>query len=362
MTRMSTSLSFLATALALAACGDERALDLTSAPLVYMDTAAACKALYAGQSIDVGTVCLSVDNEADTSGTCGEGARGELMVTYTTRDGWSLVETHTAVGTSLLDIPTNKSGNPQPGQFPYHGSALGGVTSYVERVPLCEVALDGAMTSCNPVTAFFAAHAVVQRVRDDGSVQAETAWGDGERFVRKGSWAEYFTVDLMCRADSTQPDDKFGSETAWGYDAGRATTFISLGAATRWGWTNGPYGPGSYVLELYAGAGQNDLSKGTLVGHVDVDYDGARAVVTYRMLPGTEFALVETHLHVGSGVLPMKGGQLTAAPGQFESIHENLGGSVSDRFTVTGLSGLVHVAAHAVVRSKTFVCSGSGCQ
>jgi len=61
-------------------------------------------------------------------------------------------------------------------------------------VPLCELGLDGAQTSCETVNAYLAAHAAVRKDHGGGSVQTETAWGDGERMVKKGSWAEYFNA------------------------------------------------------------------------------------------------------------------------------------------------------------------------
>ncbi len=89
-----------------------------------------------------------------------------------------------------------------------------------------------------------------------------------------------------------------------------------------WGWNNGPLGEGTYEWDIYAGAGQNDLSKGTIVGTLHVTYEGGGVTVTYEMDEG--FFLGETHLWVGNTPLPQvfRGRShvpagYTNAPGQF---------------------------------------------
>jgi hypothetical protein len=170
-----------------------------------------CVTLYAGQSIDVGTVCVAVDASVDTSVECGEGATGALEVTYTTEGGWTLVETHLAVGDELSDIPTNRHGNPTIGLFPYASGDISGATTQTFVVPLCELGMDGADDVCEPVTAFLAAHAVVSQGEGEAT---ETAWGDGEA-LGGGSWAEAFSVDLECHEceDETKvPGDEGGDD------------------------------------------------------------------------------------------------------------------------------------------------------
>ncbi len=139
---------------------------------------------------------------------------------------------------------------------------------------------------------------------------------------------------------------ELSDETAFAYGAQYANSFLEspvsgLVNSNRWGWTNGPLGPGSYTFELWAAAGQNEFSNGTLVGTVDVEYDGSVAIVTYNVDAG--FTLDATHLYVGSGILPMtKQGAWTVAPGQYP-----YGGDSS--FTVVGLSGTIYVIAQAEV-------------
>jgi len=136
-------------------------------------------------------------------------------------------------------------------------------------------------------------------------------------------------------------------DTAFAYHADYATCFRDLGFSN-WGWTNGPLGPGSYEFQLWAGAGGCDLSQGTLVGSVSVNYDGSTAVVTYNMY-GDNY-MTATHLYVGSNRLPRtKSGKETVSPGQYPYGHDPLNNVTTDGYTVTGLSGDIYVLAHAVV-------------
>jgi|GEM_PF-2905179 len=142
--------------------------------------------------------------------------------------------------------------------------------------------------------------------------------------------------------DDTTTDGIDSCETA--YAVGDAT-FQSLMNTPRWGWSLGALGEGVHTTDIYAGAGQNDLTKGTKVGTLQVDYDGSTAIVTYTMDAG--FSMNETHLYVGSDALPSKNGKSTVAPGQYG--HQNtLSAATTDTFEVTGLQGDIYVVAHAV--------------
>jgi len=135
-------------------------------------------------------------------------------------------------------------------------------------------------------------------------------------------------------------------ETAFAYGGDYATCFRSLGFKN-WGWTNGPLGSGSYEFDMYAGAAKCNINKGTLVGTLEIDYDGSTAIVTYVMDAG--WAMDYTHLYVGSELLPRDGkGDFTVSPGQYP-YQNDLDGAASDEYTVTGLSGDIYVVAHADV-------------
>ncbi len=172
-----------------------------------------CVTLFAGRHIVAGEVCSTTDNTIDTSEQCGVESHGVLQVSFATSGGWELVEAHLAAGDDLDDIQTNRAGSPQIGRFPYHSGDIAGATSHSFQVPLCELGLDASLESCDPVTAFVAAHAALRRDNGDGTYQTETGWGDGERFRERGSWAEYFTFTLECYPECVPGFDEAAFET-----------------------------------------------------------------------------------------------------------------------------------------------------
>lgn len=302
---------------------------------------ASCVTLLAGQTIAAGNVCTAIDGDS-------------VRVTYNATDGWMIFETHLWAGTSFASLPVNKAGNPQIGLFPY-ASTQPGVASFTVALPLSMFGLSQNMTSCAPVTAYLVTHAVVKKMRPDGTWQSETAYGEGTRLVQKGNWATWFSIVLTCAQD--EPPKVATEETAFAFaNDSLSACFIGSDLLTtnRWGWSNGPLAPGAYRFDVYAGAGQCDRSKGTLVGSLGIVYTGSAATVTYTMRAG--FFLEETHLYAGTDPLPSTidrrtgAKEYTVAPGQYGNIHD-LTGASSDTYTITGLSGPIFVVAHAVVSS-----------
>ena len=131
-------------------------------------------------------------------------------------------------------------------------------------------------------------------------------------------------------------------ETAYAYGGSIATCFLDISprSANNWGWTNliSPGYTGQWPL--YAGAGQCDISKGTLVGHVDVSYVGGTITIDYVL--DTGFNLDEKHVWIGNDKLPKKNGIYQNAPGKFN--YNNL-----DPVVLTGQTGNKYVAVHAGV-------------
>jgi uncharacterized repeat protein (TIGR01451 family) len=155
----------------------------------------------------------------------------------------------------------------------------------------------------------------------------------------------------------------YGDETAWAYGGTAAKpNWDIIEKSKNWGWTNGPLSVsvGTYEWPLYAGAGQNILSNGEVVGTVTVVYSSDGCVeVTYEVDEG--FYLGETHLWIGNNPLPSvtrgkKAPVYTDAPGQFP-YGVNYGFDPEDSDTwetewsskICGFSGNIYVAAHAVV-------------
>ena len=99
-----------------------------------------------------------------------------------------------------------------------------------------------------------------------------------------------------------------------------------------WGWSNF-MDTGSYKLDLYAGAGQCDISKGEHVGYVEINYNGGFNY-EYDIKPG--FSLKEYHIYAGSNMFPkLRNGRNTVAPGQYSIL--------------SPLSDNIYVIAHGVV-------------
>ena len=186
------------------------------------------------------------------------------------------------------------------------------------------------------------------------------AWGDGidplgnhvtyNPDTGEGYESEYRTFEIV---------SCWGDETAWAYGGVEyADENWDHADSNNWGWTNGPLSEGSYEWDLYAGAGQNILSKGTVVGTVSVNYTGDCVYVTYSVDEG--YYLGETHLWVGNDWLPeVTRGRRTVytdAPGQFPH-GVDYGFDAADpgtwetewSWSGCGFSGQIYVAAHGVV-------------
>jgi uncharacterized repeat protein (TIGR01451 family) len=173
----------------------------------------------------------------------------------------------------------------------------------------------------------------------------ELAIGETDLTIDAGMYQE----QELCWAD----------ETAWAFGGDFANPNWDYVNNRFWGWTNGPLPEGSYEWDIYAGAGQNILDNGVVVGTLYVDYEDGCVTVTYELDAG--YYLGETHLWVGNDVLPkVKRGKTsvyTNAPGQFP-YGKDFGFDPDDPSTWTtttwtwtecGFEGDIYVAAHSVV-------------
>jgi len=114
-------------------------------------------------------------------------------------------------------------------------------------------------------------------------------------------------------------------ETAWAYGDGegvaKPNNEVEDNSSNAWGWTNLCVGEDTYLLDLYAAAGQNIPSNGFPVGRVTVEVLEDCVTVTYEIIEGEDYIITEAHLWVGNTLLPMvkKGKKYvpTSAPGQF---------------------------------------------
>jgi len=90
------------------------------------------------------------------------------------------------------------------------------------------------------------------------------------------------------------------------------TTLISLNLGNkRWGWAEYfDAADGTYTHDIYAGAGQNDISKGTLVGQAKIIVAGGDVQVEITLNAGV--TANETHIYFSDNNTPT-----TTAPGQY---------------------------------------------
>lgn len=128
-----------------------------------------------------------------------------------------------------------------------------------------------------------------------------------------------------------EPEGK--CETAFARDIDGANCFIDNGFS-RWGWSIEMSEPGAMTYDIYAGAGQCEISKGEMVGTVTITY-GDDGVVSFDYAIKDGYTVSETHEYAGNAMFPTKNGAPTVAPGQY-SIQDNL-------------SGPIYVIWHAVV-------------
>jgi hypothetical protein len=131
------------------------------------------------------------------------------------------------------------------------------------------------------------------------------------------------------------------SGTAYGYTTSiddENKSFRSLGVGKNWGWVVQGALPVSGTL--YLGAGNNDLSKATIVGTFNIDKVGANLVVTYTT--SAPWYLGETHFYY-SNKNPIK-----IAPGQFGNSHKLHAGTTQDVFIIpydaTKTTYIIHAA------------------
>jgi hypothetical protein len=109
-----------------------------------------------------------------------------IHVRYHATGMWALQRTHLEVATDLGRIPTNRSGNPVPGQFSLSSHHEPWAEHHTETVYLADLGVEPGDV------VFVAAHAEVAK----GGELFESAWGEGTRFVQRGNWATYFTHEV----------------------------------------------------------------------------------------------------------------------------------------------------------------------
>lgn len=319
-----------------------------------------CVYIYAGQTINVGSLCLDdIDTDNDN-------VDDAVQVCVTTTGCWKVESVASWFGCSTCMPPTNKGGNPIPGQFPYQSGSISTQT-YCFTFPFSAI----NMTCPGDFKSFRGA--VHLEVRDTCTNTTQTGWAAGNRITTKGNWGTFFGFTIIC--NDPPPTNDNCHETAFGEDASASTCFTSsiidalLGSGpdiNRWGWTNGAYsGDGSHTLTLRAGAAH--CSGGTNVGNVTFNRIGSVITVTYTTV--SPYWLGQIHFYAGNAMLPQvtagcpnsaQCGEYTVAPGQYPYISGVFEGTTTTTHTFVypvSVTGDYYVVAHAAVYG--FPCSTS---
>jgi len=132
----------------------------------------------------------------------------------------------------------------------------------------------------------------------------------------------------------------------------------------RWGWTtfldfSEENGQTSYVLDIYSGAGQCDLSKGNDVGSVTVTYNEDSTITFEYNLEG--YLLSEAHIYVGSDPYPTNNsGSETVAPGQYTFTASDFGEVNTYSTTIPVEGSKFYVIIHGVTQAED--CPDENCE
>jgi len=125
--------------------------------------------------------------------------------------------------------------------------------------------------------------------------------------------------------------------------------------AARWGWQLTVSDGDDFTVPVYAGAGQNDISKGTDVGTLTVKRAGRTITLSLQMKEG--FTATETHVYAGTEDVS------TTAPGQYGKITQGTITVLSDGSYEIKLAKSVSAADVVNIVVHAVVCTGSagGC-
>jgi YD repeat-containing protein len=223
------------------------------------------------------------------------------------------------VGTNLDLLPVNSNGVPIQGQFPYKATVT--ENEYTFIIPFADIDGYGSAVNCN--TKFYMyVHA---DVFSNNSGATDTAWGGDQCTKSQDKSAKRWVCSIVYQAGccGTPPPPPPGGYTQTAFAKGgyvftsdrksNPELLPTLGLTrNRWGWAINIMEAGEYTYEIWAGAGLNYTSKGTLVGTLTVNWDGSYATITYNMNPG--FSMCGIHVYAGD-FMPT-----TIAPGQYGNI------------------------------------------
>lgn len=283
--------------------------------------------IYGGQTIEVGTLTVSNDEE-------------NIFVTYDlSGTDWHLYETHVFVG-SFEDMPLNKPGNPKIGNFPYSESHNG---EQVYTYTFSREDFDECFT--------VAAHAVVKKLDENGNqIDEQTAWADGgtEFPGKRWGWylAEYCSIEC--------PDVVCNVAKSYGWPD-YTTCFTDYGFS-EFGWTFGPISEelrdGACLYSSLMACPTSCEPDGMQLGAVRIKDIGDGNLQIFFSDVKYGYRITETYVHIGNEPFPIVNGNYSINPQDFTLKHLNLdlrsGLGNLDEFIIPNPSGDVYMIAYAV--------------
>jgi len=234
--------------------------------------------IYAGQDLVAGSVVVSIN------------ANGDFVLNVDLVDGALASEAHLFVYSELSQLPVKRVA---PGQAPYQLGNLG-LNTFEYTVSVDELT-DGD-------TYYFVFHMALvdEDELNPSGVSGETAYVGGPNGPTKGAWFYAFGFEVIeCEEVVDMPviyvafHAVYGSETVW---AVGELTFIELGLTnSRWGWQL-TFDVNPETFDLYAGAAQNDLSKGEFIGTLTLSWDGEYVTFTLQLEDGVTLSEIQIHV------------------------------------------------------------------
>lgn len=250
--------------------------------------------LWAGQHINAGQVIISNDDDY-------------LYIDVYAHNGAIMQEGHVYLYENVDDIPSSR---PAPGQAPYKLENV--MSDHMQfMIPWDIVYLNDVY----PVV-----HIAFASGTPENPVGGETAYGGDN----PGDENWFFYIDHVfdgyweCPDDpGPEPEPECECDTAYAYFGDDSIPFDERGRP--WGWYS-EFMTGTFPI--YAGAGKNNINKGTFVGEVMVEADGT---ITFNLESGflinIEDDEFETHFYIGEDTperIPGQWNTIVADPDEFD--------------------------------------------
>jgi cysteine-rich repeat protein len=167
-----------------------------------------------------------------------------------------------------------------------------------------------------------------QPVCGDGNVDTGEQCDDGNTSSGDG-------CSSTCTVEQPQAQPLNSCETAFAFGDRNRDGNLDQGDVelddilntNRWGWQLNVNKGDNFTTPIYAAAGGNDISKGTLVGELTVSYVNDKVAVTFTMGAGNTMGT--TQLYVGGENVQ------NAAPGTYGNLHEGMNAATSDSYEIT---------------------------